>query len=51
LPLLSLLKKYGWNATSFQVVETDFRYWFDDDGDAAVAYLDTGGAWVRKRTA
>ncbi|HEV8432933.1 MAG TPA: DUF2156 domain-containing protein [Thermoanaerobaculia bacterium] len=44
--LLSLLKKYGWNATSFQVVETDFRYWFDPDGDAAVAYLDTGGAWV-----
>ncbi|HEY2323365.1 MAG TPA: hypothetical protein VGJ82_10945 [Thermoanaerobaculia bacterium] len=46
MPLLDLLKKYGWNATSFQVVETDFSYWFDADGDAAVAYLDTGGAWV-----
>ena len=46
MTLLALLKKYGWNATSFQVVETDFRYWFDPDGDAAVAYLDTGGAWV-----
>jgi phosphatidylglycerol lysyltransferase len=44
--LLVLLKQYGWNATSFQVVETDFRYWFDSKGDAAVAFLDTGGAWV-----
>ena len=44
--LLPLLQRYGWNATSFQVVETDFRYWFDPEGDAAVAFLDTGGAWV-----
>jgi lysylphosphatidylglycerol synthetase-like protein (DUF2156 family) len=44
--LLLLLKQHGWNATSFQVVETDFRYWFDSKGDAAVAFLDTGGAWV-----
>lgn len=44
--LLELLHRYGWNATSFQAVETGFSYWFDDDGDAAVAYLDTGGAWV-----
>ena len=42
--LLELLRKHGWNATSFQVVETDFQYWFEDD--AAVAYIDTGGAWV-----
>jgi hypothetical protein len=44
--LLSLLQRHGWNATSFQVVETGFRYWFDPEGDAAVAFLDTGGAWV-----
>lgn len=42
--LLPLLRRHGWNATSFQVVETDFCYWFEDD--AAVAYLDTGSAWV-----
>jgi phosphatidylglycerol lysyltransferase len=42
---LSLLKRFGWNATSFQILEPGFRYWFDGD-DACVAYADTGGAWV-----
>ncbi len=44
--VLQLLKRYGWNATSFQVLESGFRYWFDPKGDACVAYVDTGGAWV-----
>jgi phosphatidylglycerol lysyltransferase len=44
--VLQLLKRYGWNATSFQVLEPGFRYWFDAAGDACVAYVDTGGAWV-----
>lgn len=44
--LLELLRRHGWNATSFQVMEQGFRYWFDPEGDAAVAYLDTGRAWV-----
>ncbi len=39
-----MLKRHGWNATSFQILEEGFRYWFDDD--ACVAYLDTGSAWV-----
>jgi phosphatidylglycerol lysyltransferase len=43
--VLSLLKRHGWNATSFQILEPGFRYWFDGD-DACVAYADTGGAWV-----
>lgn len=43
--LLDLLKRYGWNATSFQALEPEFDYWFDGD-DAAVAYFDTGRAWV-----
>jgi phosphatidylglycerol lysyltransferase len=42
---LALLRRHGWNATSFQILEPGFSYWFDRD-DAAVAYLDTGGAWV-----
>jgi phosphatidylglycerol lysyltransferase len=42
---LALLRLYGWNATSFQVLEPGFSYWFDGD-DACVAYLDTGRAWV-----
>lgn len=43
--VLGLLRRHGWNATSFQVLEDDFSYWFDGDA-ACVAYVDTGGAWV-----
>ena len=42
---LALLRRHGWNATSFQILEPGFLYWFDSD-DACVAYLDTGRAWV-----
>jgi phosphatidylglycerol lysyltransferase len=42
---LALLREHGWNATSFQILEPGFSYWFDGD-DACVAYLDTGNAWV-----
>lgn len=43
--VLAVLRRHGWNATSFQVLEPGFRYWFADD-DACVAYVDTGRAWV-----
>ena len=43
--LLRVLRRYGWNATAFQVLEPDFDYWFADD-DACVAYVETGRAWV-----
>lgn len=43
--VLALLQRHGWNATSFQILESQFRYWFDGD-DACVGYVDTGGAWV-----
>jgi phosphatidylglycerol lysyltransferase len=43
--LLALLRRQGWNATSFQALEAGFRYWFDGD-DACVAYVETPGAWV-----
>src|SRR5215831_1427387 len=36
--VLAVLHRHGWNATSFQVLEPGFRYWF--------AYVDTGRAWV-----
>lgn len=44
--VLALLRAHGWNATSFQVLETGFSYWFDPAHDACVAYVDTGRAWV-----
>jgi phosphatidylglycerol lysyltransferase len=43
--VLALLKRFGWNATSFQILEPGFRYWFDGP-DACVGYVDTGRAWV-----
>jgi len=43
---LGLLKRHGWNATSFQILEPGLRYWFDAAGAACVAYVDTGRAWV-----
>ncbi|RKG93773.1 bifunctional lysylphosphatidylglycerol flippase/synthetase MprF [Corallococcus terminator] len=44
--VLALLRRHGWNATSFQVLQPGFRYWFAPAGDGCVAYVDTGGAWV-----
>jgi phosphatidylglycerol lysyltransferase len=43
--VLALLRRHGWNSTSFQILEPNFRYWFDGD-DACVGYVDTGRAWV-----
>src|SRR3978361_767283 len=43
--VLGLLRAHGWNATSFQILEPGFRYWFDGD-DACVGYVDTGSAGV-----
>ena len=44
--VLQFLKRYGWNATSFQCLEEGMSYWFDEVADACVAYADTGSAWV-----
>jgi phosphatidylglycerol lysyltransferase len=44
--VLALLQRHGWNATSFQILEPGFRYWFAPDGSACVGYVDTGRAWV-----
>jgi phosphatidylglycerol lysyltransferase len=43
--VLALVRRHGWNATSFQVLEPEFRYLLVDE-DACVAYVDTGRAWV-----
>jgi phosphatidylglycerol lysyltransferase len=43
--VLSLLRRHGWNATSFQSLESGFRYDFQGT-DACVCYVDTGRAWV-----
>jgi lysylphosphatidylglycerol synthetase-like protein (DUF2156 family) len=42
--VLCLLKSFGTQSTSFQVLEPGYRYWFD--GDACIAFADVKGAWV-----
>lgn len=42
--VLELVRRFGWNATSFQTLEQGYRYFFHRDG--CVAYVDTGAAWV-----
>jgi lysylphosphatidylglycerol synthetase-like protein (DUF2156 family) len=45
--VVALVRRYGWNATSFQVLEPGYQYFFPGGGDdACVAYVDTGRAWV-----
>lgn len=40
-----MLKQHGQSASSFQILESGFQFYFDGD-DAFVGYVDTGSAWV-----
>lgn len=42
--VLELVRRHGWNATSFQTLEQGYLYFFYEEG--CVAYVDTGRAWV-----
>lgn len=39
-----LIQRWGWNATSFQTLSDEFRYWFGAEG--CVAYVEHGDSWV-----
>jgi phosphatidylglycerol lysyltransferase len=41
----ALVRSYGWNSTSFQLLEPGLRYFFEGE-DAAVAYVETRRAWI-----
>ncbi|CAN5575574.1 hypothetical protein BH09MYX1_BH09MYX1_42410 [soil metagenome] len=41
---LAIVRAQGWNGSSFQVLARGYSYHFD--GDAFVAYVDTGTSWV-----
>ncbi|MEP6654012.1 MAG: DUF2156 domain-containing protein [Myxococcales bacterium] len=43
--VLDLVRRHGWNATSYQILQPGFEYFFVGD-DACVGYVDTGRAWV-----
>jgi phosphatidylglycerol lysyltransferase len=38
-----LVLAYGWNSTSFQIVNPGIKRWFSDDGDAVVGYVPAAG--------
>ncbi len=44
--VLKLLQAHGHHATSFQILEEGFKYWFDPTCDAVVAYVEVSGWWV-----
>jgi hypothetical protein len=44
--VLELLRRFGADAVSFLALEPGMRHWVDPDGEACVAYADTGSAWV-----
>lgn len=41
-----LVLRYGWNATSFQVVNPGIRHWYAPEGDALVGYVRRRGVRV-----
>ena len=41
-----LVMQYGWNATSYQIVNPGIDHWFAADGDAVVGYVDSAGMRV-----
>jgi len=43
--VLALLRRFGWNATSFQILEPGYRYFFAGEA-GCVAYVTTPAAWV-----
>ena len=44
--ILSAVEQYGYETTSFQVLEPGMRFWSDGSGEGLVAFADTGSAWV-----
>jgi phosphatidylglycerol lysyltransferase len=38
-----LVLAYGWNSTSFQIVNPGIKRWFSDGGDAVVGYVQAAG--------
>jgi phosphatidylglycerol lysyltransferase len=41
-----IVLRYGWNATSYQILNPGIRLWFSTDGEAVAGYLDRHGVRV-----
>jgi len=42
----SLVFRYGWNSTAYQILNPAMRHWFDDSGQAAVGYVAASGVRI-----
>jgi hypothetical protein len=42
-----LVLAYGWNSTSFQIVNPGIKSWFSEDGEAVAGYVPAAGFRVR----
>jgi len=42
----AIVLRYGWNATSYQILNPGIALWFSDGGDAVVGYARAGGVRV-----
>jgi phosphatidylglycerol lysyltransferase len=42
----SLVLRYGWNATAYQILNPGIAHWFSAAGDAVVGYAREHGVWV-----
>jgi phosphatidylglycerol lysyltransferase len=41
-----LVMTHGWNTTCFQIVNPGIEYWFGEDGDSVVGYVESNGVRV-----
>lgn len=41
-----LVMKHGWNTTCFQIVNPGIEYWFGDDGESVVGFVESKGVRV-----
>ena len=42
----SLVLRYGWNASAYQILNPGLRLWFSEAGDAVAGYAQFGSTWV-----
>ena len=41
-----IVRRWGWNVTSYQILNPGFSFWIDAGADAVVGYIERHGVWV-----
>ena len=42
----ALLNRFGWNTTSYQILNKGISRWFSSDGEAVIGFVERNGVWV-----